>query len=123
MHARAAHREGLARGRVGDVVDGRDAGAEGNGEVGLDVRDLHVVEDNALEVCRHTRTRAVCRQPGWVGLTEKQHGLAVAGWRVNSSGGGLAGWLWFGQPGQRLTAHRLGLAIETGEPGNEACAC
>jgi hypothetical protein len=42
--------ERLARGRVGAVVDAGDAGAEGHREGRLDVLDLHVVEDDRLEV-------------------------------------------------------------------------
>ena len=85
----------LAGGREAVVVDGRDLGADGEGEARLDVLELHVVEHNRLEVALLLR-RAVegrellrldCEGERWaarergVGLKGKGNGSKRASYR------------------------------------------
>lgn len=88
--------EALTRGGVGAVVDARDASAEGEGEVGLDVRDLHVVKHNRLEV-PHALGAAIKRRElflptdthtggpsaAWLCGKVDQHGLNGTGFLLN----------------------------------------
>ena len=76
--------EALAGRRVAVVVDGRDLGADGEGEARLDVLELHVVEHNALEVALGLR-RAVegrellrldCEGEGWAA---RERGVGLKG--------------------------------------------